>query len=60
MLRDGQVDGLDTEATLILVLFGVVSSICEAEVVMASSRNAAAAKAGLHNLDISLSSLLPT
>ena len=60
MLRDGQVDGLSTEAILILVLIGVVTSTCEPEVVMASSRNAAAAKAGLHNLDISLSCLLPT
>ena len=57
MLRDGHVDGPVTEA---LVLIGVIISTCEPETVVASSRNAAAETACLHNLGMSLSSLLPT
>ena len=59
MLRDGHVDGLRIEVTEMLVLIAVVSTSWEPEVNWASSRNADAAKAGLDELNMSLSSSLP-
>ena len=58
MLRDGHVDGLATGFIELLVLIGVDTSTCELQVVMASSRCTAARNTGLHEGDMSLSSLL--
>ena len=58
MLRDGHVDGPATEGLVVPVWIDEVTWTCEPEALMASSSNAAAAKAWRHDLGISLSSSL--
>ena len=60
MLRDGHVDGPATDGVGVPFWIDEVTWTCEPEALMASSSNAAAAKAWRHDLGMSLSSSLHT